>query len=83
MPRFILQFYAAMVVAALAQPCIAATGMAQEANNPMDKPKVTLQPDPSPDVMVFYRDWTKDTEAEAHLSKRRSNGFARLSNMCS
>ncbi|HUZ90388.1 MAG TPA: alkaline phosphatase family protein [Methylocella sp.] len=69
MPRFIFQFYAALVAAALAQPCIVAKGMAQGAHRPADKQRVTLQPDPSPDVIPFYRDWTKDTEAEPNLSR--------------
>ncbi|MGH6848610.1 MAG: hypothetical protein ACREC0_14610 [Methylocella sp.] len=58
MLRLFLYSCAALVAAALAQLCNATMGLAQEA----DFPSVTLQPDPGPDVMPFYRDWTKGVE---------------------
>jgi phospholipase C len=56
--RLFLYSGAALVAAALAQLCIITIGLAQEA----DVPSVTPQPDPSPDVLPFYRDWTKGAE---------------------
>lgn len=64
-PQFFLRACAAVVAAAVAQLCLAASGLAQEA----DKPRVTLQPDPDPDVKPFYRDWTMHPDAEPHLSR--------------
>jgi Phosphoesterase family len=65
-PRFFLYFCAALVAAALVQLCIAKIGLAQEA----DISSVTLQPDPGPDVIPFYRDWTKG--AEPRLSRKQT-----------
>jgi phospholipase C len=56
--RFFLYSCAALVAAVLVQLCIAMMGLAHEA----DIPSVTLQPDPSPDVVPFFRDWTKGDE---------------------
>jgi hypothetical protein len=64
--RLFLYPCAALVAPALAQLCIATMGLAQEADNP----SVTLQPDPSPDVLPFYRDWTKG--AEPRLSREET-----------
>ena len=58
MLRFSLQSCAALGAAAVAQICLPASALAQET----DKPMVTLQPDPSPDVLPFFRDWTKGNE---------------------
>jgi phospholipase C len=58
MLRFSLQSCAALGAAAVAQICLPASALAQET----DKPMVTLQPDPSPDVLPFFRDWTKGDE---------------------
>jgi hypothetical protein len=65
-PRFFLYSCAALVAAALTQICLATMGLAQEANIL----SVTLQPDPGPDVMPFYRDWTKG--AEPRLSREQT-----------
>jgi len=46
---------AALVAAILAYLCLETLGLAQEA----DTSNVTLQPNPAPDVMPFYRDWTQ------------------------
>ena len=66
MLRDFLHSCSALVAAALAQLCIATMGLAQEA----DIPSVTLQPDPSPDVLPFYRDWTNG--AEPRLSRQET-----------
>ncbi|HEX3497508.1 MAG TPA: alkaline phosphatase family protein [Methylocella sp.] len=63
MLRLFLDSCAALVAAALAQIFLATMGLALDA----DKPMVTLQPDPGPDVAPFYRDWTKG--AEPRLSR--------------
>ena len=55
--RFILHSCGILVTAALVQ-LSTARGFAQDA----DIPSVTLQPDPSSDVLPFYRDWTKGEE---------------------
>jgi hypothetical protein len=55
-----LQSCAALAAAAFAQLCLAASGLAAEAV----KPLVTVQPDPSPDVTLFFRDWTKGHEPQ-------------------
>ena len=70
MLRFFLYSCAALVAAALAQLCIATGGVAQEA----DIPSVTLQPDPSPDVLPFYRDWTKGEEPR--LSRKETSNVS-------
>src|SRR5450631_3659001 len=58
MHRFFLHPRAVLVAAALAQFCLAANGAAQETGTQ----RVTLQPDPAPGVVSFYRDWTKGDE---------------------
>jgi phospholipase C len=63
--RFFLSC-AALAAAASAQPCIATMGLAEEG----DIPSVTLQPDPSPDVLPIYRDWMKG--AEPRLSREET-----------
>ena len=55
-----LQSCAALAAAAFAQLCLAASGLAAEAV----KPLVTLQPNPSPDVTLYFRDWTKGHEPQ-------------------
>jgi phospholipase C len=64
--RFFLYSRAALVAAAMAQLCIATMGLAQEA----DIPAVTPQPDPGPDMMPFFRDWTKGEEPR--LSRKQT-----------
>lgn len=54
-----------ILAAALAQLCLATAGLAQGA----DKPMVTLQPDPSPEMKPFYRDFTQHPELEPELSR--------------
>jgi hypothetical protein len=51
--------------------CLLAKSLAKEYR----LPPVTLQPDPSPDVMPFYRDWTKG--GEPHVS-RKEIGYAMI-----
>ncbi|HUI21172.1 MAG TPA: alkaline phosphatase family protein [Methylocella sp.] len=65
--RYFFQFLAATIVAALVQFCLAAAGWAQDVIK-----TVTLQPDPSPDVMPFYRDFTIHPETEPSLSREET-----------
>src|SRR5664279_2357963 len=58
MDRLLLRPCAISVAAALALLCLSGKGVAQQPDSRL----VTLQPDPAPDVLPLYRDWTKGDE---------------------